>query len=138
PKRGFRKLGDGSQRSTAALRPLPGEKRGRRDALICIGPPVRGSRPSRAGRSTTLKFPNPTILTSSPLVSVAVMASNVASTADAASAFVRWVLSATAAISSFFVIGMLPFPESSVARKQSAGEIFLNPVELQVRFSRQR
>ena len=39
---------------TASLRPLPGEKRGRIAALIFIGAPVCGCRPSRAACFVTL------------------------------------------------------------------------------------
>src|SRR2546421_4219117 len=92
-------------RLTASFRPLPAEKRGRLAALILTGVPVRGSRPSRAARLTTLKLPNPMILTSPPFFKVEVMASKVASTAVAAAVFVICALSATAAMSSFLVIG---------------------------------
>src|SRR4029079_12073417 len=90
---------------TASFSPLPAEKRGRLAALILTGAPVRGSRPSRAARLTTLKLPNPMILTSPPFFNVEVMASKVASTAVAAAVFVICALSATAAMSSFLVIG---------------------------------
>src|SRR5262245_26561472 len=87
------------QRFTAALSALPAEKRGRRAALIFTGWPVRGLRPSRAARLTTRKCPKPMIFTSAPFLSAAVMASKVASTADAAAVLVMWALPATAAIS---------------------------------------
>jgi len=73
-------MNNSAYRFTAFLfKPLPAEKRGRFAALILTGAPVRGSRPSRAARFTTLKFPNPIILTSPPFFNVAVMASKVAS-----------------------------------------------------------
>src|SRR6185295_10388566 len=91
----------GDQRLTASLRPLPALNFGVLDAAILIASPVRGLRPMLAARLATLKFPKPMIFTSWPDFRLAVIASNVASTAWPALALDMPVRSATAAMRSF-------------------------------------
>ena len=74
-------------------------------AAIVTGAPVCGFLPLLAALSDTPKVPNPTKVVFSPFFSASVIASNVASIARVASAFVKPVFSATASTNStFFVI----------------------------------
>src|ERR1700680_610251 len=100
------------QTLTASLRPLPALNLGVFDAAILICSPVRGLRPVEQARLATTKLPKPMIFTSWPDFRLAVMASNVASTAWPAPAFDMPVRSATAAMRSFLFIS-IPFPEQS-------------------------
>src|SRR6185295_17633745 len=74
------------------------------EAAILMCSPVRGLRPVEAARLATTKLPKPMTLTSWPDFRLAVMASNVASTACPAPAFDMPVRSATAAMRSFLFI----------------------------------
>src|SRR5208283_853998 len=86
--------------ATASFNCLPARNFGKRVAGILIAAPVRGLRPSLAGRFVTTKVPKPIKRTSSPFFKDCVMDLNVASIAFSASVFVRLEAAATFVIRS--------------------------------------
>ena len=86
---------------TASLRALPTVNLGLFEAGICIDSPVLGFLPVVAFLSLTLKFPNPTILTFSPLFKEFVIVSSKLSIALVLSDFDKPAEEETDAIRSF-------------------------------------
>lgn len=85
---------------TASFNALPAVNFGALLALIVIGSPVDGLRPVRSARLVTAKLPNPISCTTSPRAKARVRFSSAESSMRPASALLRLVSAAIAAMSS--------------------------------------
>jgi hypothetical protein len=97
---GVRAGSDYAETLTASFNALPAVNFGALFALIVIGSPVDGLRPVRSARLATVKLPNPISCTVSPPARARVRVSSAESSARPASALLRLVSAAIAAISS--------------------------------------